>query len=191
MLVAVGVRYFVWCRYFRGKGVRMKLLVFFFSAFLGLFTCLAKATPWGLPGNAVTNSSGGQLSICLPEKNLQGVSLDSLFVSESQSRNGASLTMWQIELKKRGAPLMLKQGSCIVYGSELSGYSVKVMAKPLQVGSVYYARVNVDVADSTRLSILFYDVIFCVKSRRDEGLSFLQYKYDKGGSLVSIPCGED
>lgn len=185
------MRRFASYRSCRIKGVEMKLSYLFFGAFLGLFTCLAKATPWGLPGNAVTNSSGGQLSICLPEKNLQGVSLDSLFVTESQSRNDASLTMWQVELKKGGTPLMLKKGSCIVYGSELPGYSIKVAAKPLHVGSAYYARMNVSVANPTRISILFYDVIFCVKSRRDGGLSFPQYKYDQDGSLVKKSCGQD
>lgn len=168
----------------------MKLSSLLFSVFLGLFTCLANATPWGLPGNAVINSSGGQLSICLPGKDLRLISLESLFVSEIQSGKGASLTMWQIELKRDGAPLMLKKGSCIVYGSELPGYLVNVMAKPLQVGSVYYARVNVSVSNSSRISVLFYDVVFCVKNPRDGALSFSQYKYDRGGNLVKMPCGK-
>lgn len=166
----------------------MKRSLLLFSVLFSVFPFAARATPWGLPGTAVIGSSNGQLSICVPEKTLYGVSLDSLFVSERQSDKGASSTMWQIELKENGTPMILKKGDCVFYGAEPSGYLEIVTAKPLRVGGVYYARMDVSVFNPTRQSILFYDVVFCVAKQRDGTLFYPQYKYDQAGRAIKPSC---
>jgi hypothetical protein len=155
-----------------------------FSLGLMFFSSFAQSTPWGLPGNAVIASEHGELSICVPQKKSENVKIKSISVSENQPLSGDRLTMWELELEQTGEGMVLKPGGCILYGASPSGYQSTVTAKSLGVGHVYYARVNINVANPTRQSILFYDAVFCVAQKKDDGLVYLQYIYDKDGNEV-------
>lgn len=149
-----------------------------------IFTSLAQSTPWGLPGNAAIASEHGHLAICVPQKESKNVRINSISVSESQPLSGEKLTMWQLELKQTGEGMVLEPGGCIFYGASPSGYQSTVTAKPLSVGHVYYARVNINVTNPTRQSVLFYDAVFCVVQKHDDGLVYLQYICDQIGKEV-------
>ncbi|WP_139340905.1 hypothetical protein [Pseudomonas sp. KK4] len=166
----------------------MKISLYVLVVLLSSFARSSIATPWGMAASATTKASDGQLSICLPDKKLRGVTLHSVIVIENQRGKGHGLNMWKIELQKDAAPITLNQRDCILYGAQVPGYLESETAKPLEVGSVYYARVNVDVANATRVSILFYDVVFCVAPQRDGGVIYPQYKIDRNGRELDSPC---
>ncbi|MNE94206.1 hypothetical protein D3C80_1921470 [compost metagenome] len=98
--------------------------------------------------------------------------------------------MWQMELGAGGTPAVLRSGGCIVFGGKLPGYKQIVAIKSLQVGVVYYARMNVVAANPARQSIMFYDAVFCVGQKIGGGLHYSQYKYERDGKVVKPACGD-
>jgi len=155
-----------------------------FSLGLIFFSSLAQSTPWGLPGNAVIASEYGRLLICVPQEISEAVGVNSISVSESKPLVGRGLTMWKLELENTGETMLLESGGCIFYGENPSGYRPVVDAKPLSAGGVYYTRINIAVTNPTRQSILFFDAVFCVAKKSNDGPLYLQYIYDQAGKEV-------
>jgi hypothetical protein len=166
----------------------MKISQCLLATVFGILTCPAIATPWGLPGEAVIGSENGKLSICVPKKTPKRLSVNSISVSESFLRNGERLTMWDVEMEQDSPVMFLEPGGCISYGVMPSGYKQLVEASPLKVGDTYYARVNINVANATRQSILFYDAVFCVGELQDGTLIYRQYQYERDGRTVKPSC---
>jgi hypothetical protein len=155
-----------------------------FSLGLMFFSSLAQSTPWGLPGDAVIASENGRLAICIPQEISETVVVNSISVSEIKPLLGKGLTMWQLELKKSWEAMLLESGGCIFYGAIPSGYQPVVDAKPLSIGGVYYTRINISVTNPTRQSILFFDAVFCMAKKNNDGPVYLQYIYDQAGKEV-------
>lgn len=151
----------------------MRFFYFLLYVF-GASSCTAFATPWGMPGDAVIVSNKGHLNICMPTKTLEGVTLHSIVVTEHKAHRGISTTMWNIQLERNAVPKALEGGDCYSYGDKVADYAELVPARLLSVEGIYIVRVNVDVINAVRTSILFYDAIFCVSRLRTGELSYLQ-----------------
>ncbi len=80
--------------------------------------------------------------------------------------------------------MLLESGGCIFYGVSPAGYQSVVDAKPLSIGSVYYTKININVANPARKSILFFDAVFCVVKKNNDGPVYLQYIYDQAGKEI-------
>lgn len=162
------------------------------SRFLCVVLCVlsssVKATPWGMPGEAVIRSSNAGLLICMPKEALNHIKVDSIGVYEKSSRGGKRQPMWEIELKQNDSPVQIKLGGCVIYGSVPLGYQERVAPKSWTVGGTYYARINLVVVSPVRRSTLFYDAVFCVGQQFDGLFIYRQYVYGGDGSTIKATC---
>lgn len=163
----------------------MKAPTFFLLNSL-VFSCLAEASPWGLPKGADIKPLHGTVGICIPGDEPHSVAVESASVSESYMVNGIRQTMWQIELQPNAIPVVLKPGDCLAYGESLSGYWEGGSPKELLPGVFYYFRLNRLVESPSQTSTLFYDAVFC-PAIRDRGLIYLQ-RNGKASGQAGAPC---
>lgn len=166
----------------------MNVLLVGVFVLVSVFTCSLYATPWGLPGEAFINAGDGKMYICPTGTTDKDVSVSSVIVSASFLRHGKKEIMWDINNNNENLMFSLKPGDCISYGSQADGYTALVTAKPLEVGKTYYARINAHIAQPTRLSILFYDAVFCVGIQEDGEFIYRQYQYPRTGETIRPDC---
>lgn len=166
----------------------MNVLLIGVFVLLSVFTRLLHATPWGLPGGAVINTVDGKMYICPTGVTDKNLSVSSISVSASSLRDGKKEIMWDVNNSDENLMLSLKPGDCIPYGRQIDGYTALVIAKPLEIGETYYARINAHDADATRLSILFYDAVFCVGIQEGGLLYYRQYQYPRSGETIRPDC---
>ncbi|VVM56508.1 hypothetical protein [Pseudomonas fluorescens] len=145
---------------------------------LQMFFHHANATSFGRTEEANITSIDNKPAICLPGDTEEAFSVGWVTLSESNVRNAAG---WGVTLKLGAKPLVLKSGSCIVFGDPPEGYEsdeykLKTPPLKLEVNKAYVFSINN--AYRPRDS---YSVIFCVSETKEGALSYFQYPNVSGG----------
>jgi hypothetical protein len=99
--------------------------------------------------------------------------------------------MWRIERTNQAVTKLISPGECIVYGVEPAGYRQREVASSLNVSDAYYVRVNLEVSDPQRHSVLFYDAVFTVCRDQSGALVYPQYNYSPSGETLKPSCEHD